>query len=115
MGDATMARNDRTSVIASDAQAIVAAADTLSTSAAATNSPAVAETVAAVATAAQAVADASAEHISFDQWWMMMSKRLKLKAHIKEILHADFKARGLSLKEPMHKFESAMKLFGYKW
>ena len=60
-------------------------------------------------------AEVAAEQLSFDQWWMTMSKKLKLLGHMKEILQADFAARGLTKNETKHKFDNAMKLFGYKW
>lgn len=61
------------------------------------------------------VAEVKEEHINFDQWWMMMNKKLKLKSHIKEILSAEFKARGLVKNEIKQKFDDAARLFGYKW
>lgn len=121
-----MAKNDKmgdvlTADVVAAASAVAAGADMLSTSAAAAapSAPpaakAVADTAVVVAEVARAVAaEAPVEHIHFDQFWMMMSKKLKLLGHMKEILHADFKARGLSLQEPLHKFEDALKKFGYK-
>ena len=67
-----------------------------------------------IISAAQVAVVAIEEKISFDQWWMMINKKLKLQAHMKEILHVDFKARGLLKLELKQKFDEAMKLFGYK-
>lgn len=52
--------------------------------------------------------------ISFDQWWMGASRKLKLKYHMKEIIWADFKARGLKRNEKRERFDEACGLFGYK-
>ncbi len=54
------------------------------------------------------------EGVSFDQWWIDVSRQLKLAPHIKEIVLADFKARGLGLVEPKEKYEVALGQFGYK-
>ena len=50
--------------------------------------------------------------VSFDQWWMMVSKSPKLKVWMKEIIMADFKSRGLSKEEPKESYDEALKLFG---
>lgn len=55
-----------------------------------------------------------AEEISFDQWWMITNKRLKLRAHYKEILAADFKARGITKSETKERYDEALKIFGIK-
>lgn len=59
------------------------------------------------------VLEDSAEKISFDLWWMMTNSRLKLRAHLKEIMLADFGARGLSKNELKSKYDEALKAFGY--
>jgi acetyl-CoA carboxylase alpha subunit len=53
--------------------------------------------------------------MSFDQWWMLSQARKPLRPHMKEIVWADMKARGLSKKEPQAKYDAAMRLFGYSW
>jgi hypothetical protein len=52
--------------------------------------------------------------VTFDIWWSLAAKRLNLQPHIKEIVWADFKSRGLKLEEPEIKFIEALRLFGYK-
>src|ERR1700690_2965299 len=110
IGDTTMAKNDKTGdVLVADvvaaANTVAASASALSTSAAAASSPAVAKTIAAVAGVAQTVAvETPVEHVSFDQFWMMMSKKLKLAGHLREIIVADFKGRGMPMSGPLHKF-----------
>lgn len=52
--------------------------------------------------------------IGFDIWWVTVSKALNLQAHIKEIVWADFKSRGLKKEEPVAKYNEALRLFGYK-
>jgi len=52
--------------------------------------------------------------ISFDQWWMKASKKIKLSSWLKEVLLADFKARGLSKEETEERFNKALEQFGYK-
>lgn len=52
--------------------------------------------------------------ISFDQWWMKVTKRVKLSTWLKEVILADFKARGLSKEETEERFNKALELFGYK-
>jgi len=51
--------------------------------------------------------------MSFDQWWMGASKKLKLKQHLKEILWADFQARGLKKEATSEQYDAACRLFGY--
>jgi hypothetical protein len=52
--------------------------------------------------------------VSYDQWWMVANKKLKLSYHIKEIILADFKGRGYKTDETMERFNEALSLFGYK-
>ena len=51
--------------------------------------------------------------VDFDVWY---SKRVKVipPVHYKEILHADFKARGLLTKETMETFDAALAKYGIK-
>lgn len=53
------------------------------------------------------------ETIDFDMWWVEISKTLKLPFHLKEVVWADFKARGLKSKSLKADFDAAMRLFGY--
>ena len=50
--------------------------------------------------------------LSFDQWWVMLGKRMTLKPSLKEIMWADFKARGLKKEELAAKYDEGLKLFG---
>ena len=52
------------------------------------------------------------DKISFDQWWMMANSSGKMRAHLKEVLFADFKARGLSKLETKARYDDALKVFG---
>lgn len=58
--------------------------------------------------------ESKAEEISFDQWWILINKMVKLRPHYKEILEADFKARGLKKRETKEKYDEALKIFGIK-
>jgi hypothetical protein len=51
--------------------------------------------------------------VSFDAWWAMMQKRMPAQHH-KEVVLADFKARGLSINEPAAVFSKALALYGIK-
>lgn len=53
--------------------------------------------------------------ISYDQWWMMIQKKVKLRPHLKEVIWADFKARGAGKMESEEKYDELLKVFGYKW
>ena len=55
------------------------------------------------------------EQMSYDQWWMMAQGRQKMRPHLKEVIWADMKARGLSKKETKNKYDEALRLFGYSW
>jgi len=50
--------------------------------------------------------------ISFDQWWVALSRRMTLKPSLKEIMWADFNARGIKKEELPAKYEEGLKLFG---
>jgi len=52
------------------------------------------------------------EQMSFDQWWMIASKLTKLRPHYKEIIEADFKARGLGKLETKQRYDEALRVFG---
>lgn len=64
--------------------------------------------------AAIEAAPAKAPEMSFEKWWMMLASKITLRPNMKEILWADFKARGLSKNEEAAKYDEALKLFGIK-
>ena len=51
---------------------------------------------------------------NFDTWWVDTSKRLNLAPHMKEIVWADFKARGLKKTATNKQYNDALAMFGYK-
>jgi hypothetical protein len=51
--------------------------------------------------------------VHFDAWWAVMHKKLPLHHH-KEVIKADFKARGLSMHETMTVFTDALGQYGIK-
>lgn len=55
------------------------------------------------------------DKVSYDQWWMMIQKKVKLRPHLKEVIWADFKARGADKMEAEEKYDELLKMFGYKW
>jgi hypothetical protein len=50
--------------------------------------------------------------ISFDEWWLSREADLKKPSYFKEILKVDMKARGLSKKELVSKWDWAARQFG---
>jgi len=58
-------------------------------------------------------AEQSQPKIAFEAWWALMQKRMPPNHH-KEIVMADFRARGLSMQEPMAVFEKALADYGVK-
>lgn len=50
--------------------------------------------------------------LSFDQWWVVLSKRMTLRPSLKEIVWADFNARGIKKEELVARYEEGLKLFG---
>jgi len=50
--------------------------------------------------------------VDFDKWWAERSSVLCQPAHMKEILRADAKGRGLANKESMERWDWAAKMFG---
>lgn len=52
------------------------------------------------------------EKLSFDHWWILLNKRMPLRAHLKEIMWADFNARGLGKEELVAKYDEGLRLFG---
>ena len=57
---------------------------------------------------------AQAPKVSFDVWWATTAKKLATH-HRKEIVMADFKARGLSTQETMVAYDKALQLYGVKF
>jgi hypothetical protein len=51
--------------------------------------------------------------VDFDAWWAMNEKKIPVQ-HRKEIIIADFRARGLSLKESLQSYNDALKKYGVK-
>lgn len=49
--------------------------------------------------------------VSFDSWHHQRAHKIP-KMHVKEIILADFKARGLGLSETMEDYDNALKLYG---
>lgn len=54
------------------------------------------------------------ELISFDAWWMGFTRKVKIRPSYKEIIIADFKARGLSMNATQAEYDSAIEMFGIK-
>ena len=52
------------------------------------------------------------EVLSFDQWWMSMNRTRDLRPSLKEIVWADFNARGLTKQETAKKYDEGLKIFG---
>lgn len=53
------------------------------------------------------------EEISFDAWYHQR-KSMIAKCHIKEVIRADFTARGLGKRAEMEQFDKALELYGVK-
>ena len=51
--------------------------------------------------------------LSFDEWWMLTSKKLSMKPWLKEVVWADFNGRKLSKLESLEKYNHALRQFGY--
>jgi hypothetical protein len=51
--------------------------------------------------------------VAFDAWWAMNEKKIP-ERHRKEIILADFRARGLSLKETIQSYDEGLKRYGLK-
>lgn len=50
--------------------------------------------------------------VDFDKWWAERSNNIKQPSHVKEILKADARGRGLGPKETMERWDWAAKMFG---
>jgi hypothetical protein len=51
--------------------------------------------------------------VDFDAWWAMNEKKIPVQ-HRKEIIQADFRARGLSTKETIQSYNEGLKKYGVK-
>lgn len=51
--------------------------------------------------------------ISYDQWWMIVNRKIKLRPWLKIVIFADFKARGAGKMETEKKYNELLGLFGY--
>lgn len=60
-------------------------------------------------------AGADDEKITYNQWWMKINKKVPMRAHLKEIIWADFQARGLTKSETEDKYNETLRVFGIKW
>lgn len=68
----------------------------------------------AAKTAPQPKAKPEADVIDFDMWWMGMIRKVDMRPSYKEIVIADFKARGFSMREKQEDYDRALELFGIK-
>jgi hypothetical protein len=53
------------------------------------------------------------DKVEFNVWFAMREKRIPPQ-HLREILWADFKARGLGIRESIADFDKALELYGVK-
>ena len=67
----------------------------------------------AAATKAPVKAVPAAAKVHFDAWWAMTEKKIPPQHH-KEIVMADFRARGLSHMESIQSYNEALKRYGVK-
>ena len=59
------------------------------------------------------VAAPQSPKVDFDAWWAMVENKIPVQ-HRKEIILADFGARGLTKKETMTSYHEALKKYGVK-
>jgi len=52
--------------------------------------------------------------VSFDEWWMLLVKKITIRPSYKEVIKADFKARGLGDRASMAEYDKALELYGIK-
>lgn len=62
---------------------------------------------------ASAPADQGKSEVQFDAWYVMRASQIPGR-HMKEILRADFRGRGLGDKETVEKFDMALEKYGVK-
>lgn len=53
--------------------------------------------------------------ITFDQWWMKITAKVKMRYQDKEVIRVDFKSQGLSNSETEEAYDNALRVFGIKW
>jgi hypothetical protein len=53
------------------------------------------------------------ETVTFDAWWMLRSHKIP-RMHMKEVIWADMKGRGLSKAEKVEDYDSALEKYGIK-
>ena len=53
------------------------------------------------------------QKLPFSAWWMLANKKITFKPWMKEIILADFKARGLTETETLDDYYAALTKFGY--
>lgn len=58
--------------------------------------------------------DGESDKISYDQWWMLANKKKAFRPHLKEVIYADFKGRGLTKSETAERYYEALRKFGYE-
>lgn len=51
--------------------------------------------------------------IAFDAWWAMNEKKIA-SHHYKEVILADMRSRGLSLKETAQSYDEGLRMYGLK-
>jgi len=61
----------------------------------------------------EAPAQDKPEEVDLDSWYFLRSKNIPGQ-HMKEIIRADFKARGLGNKDTMENFDKALESYGVK-
>ena len=71
------------------------------------------EAAPSVAEEIQAKEEVAVPQLDFDAWYALRKLRIP-KHHHKEILKADFKARGLGQQESMQDFDAALEKYGVK-
>lgn len=55
----------------------------------------------------------TADVYEFDVWWVMRRDRMP-KHHMKEVIKADFMARGVNSKDTLENFDKALEKYGIK-
>ena len=53
------------------------------------------------------------DQVHFDAWWSTLAKERKFPAHLKEVIWADFRSRGIKMTDSKINFEAALTQFGY--
>lgn len=58
-------------------------------------------------------AEVANNSISYDQWWMIVNRKIKLRPWLKSVIFADFKARGAGKIETEKRYNELLGIFGY--